>query len=63
MYLTWYGFGRFFIEGLRADSLYIGAFRISQILALAFVLFGIISLIIMRKKANERANKLNEYLS
>ena len=29
----WYGFGRMFIEGLRQDSLYLGAFRVSQLLA------------------------------
>lgn len=30
---AWYGFGRMFIEGLRADSLYVLGFRISQVLA------------------------------
>lgn len=29
-YITWYGFGRMFIEGLRTDSLYLGPWRISQ---------------------------------
>ena len=24
LYFAWYGFGRFFIEGLRIDSLYLG---------------------------------------
>lgn len=33
LYLSLYGFARFFIEGLRTDSLYIGAFRVSQLLA------------------------------
>ncbi len=28
----WYGLGRMFIEGLRQDSLYVGIFRISQLL-------------------------------
>ena len=32
-YLAWYGLGRAFIEGLRTDSLYIGPFRVSQLLA------------------------------
>ncbi len=32
-YVFWYGLGRTFIEGLRVDSLYIGSFRISQLLA------------------------------
>ena len=40
-YLCWYGFGRFFIEGLRTDSLMIGPFRVSQLLAFAcFVAAG-----------------------
>lgn len=33
--VAWYGLGRFFIEGLRQDSLYLGQFRISQLLAAA----------------------------
>lgn len=35
MYLMWYGFGRFFIEGLRTDSLWLvpGVIRVSQLLA------------------------------
>ena len=38
MYLAWYGLGRFFVEGLRTDSLYVGEFRISQVLGfLCFV--------------------------
>lgn len=40
MYLTWYGFGRMFIEGLRTDSLYVGSFRISQVVGLLCFLAG-----------------------
>lgn len=32
-YAAWYGLGRCWIEGLRVDSLYWGAFRVSQVLA------------------------------
>lgn len=39
-YLSWYGTGRFFIEGLRADSLYLGNMRISQLIAFLCVLTG-----------------------
>ncbi|MGM9681723.1 MAG: prolipoprotein diacylglyceryl transferase [Eubacteriales bacterium] len=42
-YLTWYGFGRMFIEGLRTDSLYIGGtdIRVSQLIAfLCFIIAG-----------------------
>lgn len=44
-YLVWYAAGRFFIEGLRADSLYIGTFRVSQLVSLAVFAVGIISLV------------------
>ena len=37
MYAAWYGLGRFFIEGLRTDSLMWGSVRVSQ--ALAGILF------------------------
>jgi len=40
LYLALYGFARFFIEGLRTDSLYMGSLRISQVLAgLLFIVF------------------------
>lgn len=39
MYLTWYGFGRMLIEGLRTDSLYVGPFRISQVVG--FLCFAV----------------------
>ena len=48
-YLLWYGMGRFFIEGLRTDSLYVGAFRISQIVAVLSVIVSVIMLIRLRK--------------
>ena len=43
MYLAWYGFGRFFIESLRTDSLYLPGteIRISQLVgAICFIVFG-----------------------
>ena len=39
-YLTWYGLGRTVIEGLRMDSLYLGPFRVSQMLAAVSCLTG-----------------------
>ena len=49
-YLCWYGFGRFFIEGLRSDSLYVGMFRISQIVSLIIFVVGVIGLIYIKRK-------------
>ncbi len=40
-YLVWYGMGRTWIEGLRADSLYIGSLRVSQMLAILTVVVGL----------------------
>lgn len=54
LYLTWYGLGRFFIEGLRTDSLYVGPFRISQVVGAACFLLGISALIIFGILAAKR---------
>lgn len=40
-YLIWYGIGRLFIEGMRTDSLYLGTFRVSQIVSVVIILLGI----------------------
>ena len=50
VYIMWYGIGRFFIEGLRTDSLMLGSFRISQLLAAVSVIFSLIILVILRRK-------------
>ena len=44
-YISWYGFGRMFIEGLRTDSLYVGQFRISQVVGFLCFFFGSATLI------------------
>ncbi|EMF0286731.1 prolipoprotein diacylglyceryl transferase [Enterococcus hirae] len=50
VYVMWYSFGRFFIEGLRTDSLYfLGVIRISQLLSV-FLFVGTIILFIWRRK-------------
>ena len=50
MYLAWYGFGRMFIEGLRTDSLYVGVFRISQVVGfLCFVICSTLLAILLVK--------------
>ena len=47
-YLIWYGVGRFFIEGMRTDSLYIGGLRVSQIISLLLVIAGVAFIIYQR---------------
>lgn len=46
-YLVWYGLGRVYIEGLRTDSLMLGSFRISQLLAGVTCLLALAILIYM----------------
>ncbi len=58
MYIAWYGFGRMFIEGLRTDSLYIGVFRVSQVVAFICVIVGVIMLIY--NLSRERRRKMTE---
>lgn len=50
LYSAWYGFGRFFIEGLRTDSLVIGSVKVSQVLAAVFMFAAIIIEIVVRYK-------------
>lgn len=46
-YVAWYGLGRTFIEGLRTDSLYWGAFRVSQLLAAISCFIAVLALIVL----------------
>jgi len=51
MYITWYGFGRMLIEGLRTDSLYVGVFRISQVIGFLCFVIGALFITIGLVKA------------
>ena len=55
MYITWYGFGRMFIEGLRTDSLMVGTFRISQVVAFLCFMVGFALLVYLGTRAAHRA--------
>lgn len=49
-YLILYSVGRFFIEGLRTDSLMLGPLRIAQVFSLVSIVVGIVFIVIARKK-------------
>ncbi len=49
-YFIWYGIGRFIIEGMRTDSLYIGIFRVSQIVSIILIIIGIIGIIYLVRR-------------
>lgn len=56
LYMIWYGIERFFVEGLRTDSLYLPfelfgeQIRVSQALSLGLVIAGIVLLVVFRKR-------------
>lgn len=54
LYIVWYGACRFFIEGLRTDSLIIPGtgLRVSQVIAAACVVAGIILLVLFRHRTS-----------
>ena len=59
-YLIWYSFGRFFIEGMRTDSLWMfNVIRISQLVSIVLFLLGI-GLIVVRRR---RVPAVPDYVS
>lgn len=60
-YLIWYSFGRFFIEGLRTDSLYlIGELRSAQVVSIIGIAIGIILIVYRRFKVRPVVRYLDE---
>ncbi len=59
VYITWYGFGRMLIEGLRTDSLYVGDLRISQFVGAVSFIVGAVLLILGFRRA--KGKKTEEY--
>ncbi|WP_337574517.1 prolipoprotein diacylglyceryl transferase [Fournierella sp.] len=56
MYAAWYGAGRFWIEGLRTDSLMLPGMtlRVSQLIALISVLAAVAAIVISRRKIGKK---------
>ncbi len=54
IYGMWYGFGRFFIEGIRTDSLMAGSLRVSQVLSSVIVIACIIVYILLHRRYKEK---------
>ena len=50
MYIVWYGAGRFFIEQLRTDSLYLGTMRVSCLVAAIAVIGGIVLFFVLKNR-------------
>ncbi|HDD4046863.1 TPA: prolipoprotein diacylglyceryl transferase [Staphylococcus aureus] len=55
LYLTWYSIGRFFIEGLRTDSLMLTSnIRVAQLVSILLILISISLIVYRRIKYNPR---------
>lgn len=62
-YIVWYGFGRFLIEGLRTDSLYLfnSPIRVSQAVAIICVIAGFVSIFVFRRKTKLALEEGGDY--
>lgn len=58
MYLIWYGTGRAVIEQLRTDSLYIGSFKVSQLVAIISAAAALVCFVIFKLKTNRSGKPL-----
>ena len=58
IYLIWYSTARFFIEGLRTDSLMFFGLKIAQIISIIMFITGVY--LVFREKKDTRINRLKE---
>lgn len=60
-YVIWYSIGRFYIEGMRTDSLMLtDQLRVAQTISIVLVIGAIIILVIRRMKGNDHARYLDK---
>ena len=52
LYLALYSLGRFFIEGLRTDSLMIGPLRVAQLISISFIVIAVIGMKVLNSRKN-----------
>ena len=58
LYFMWYSFGRFFIEGMRTDSLMLGPLRVAQLISILLFILGLF--IFLYKKKDTRVNRVKQ---
>ena len=58
-YLVWYGIERFFVEGMRTDSLMFLSLRVAQLVSILMIIIGIILFIYSLKKG-KKYGEVNE---
>jgi phosphatidylglycerol:prolipoprotein diacylglycerol transferase len=60
IYAIFYSLGRFWIEGLRTDSLYIGPLRTAQVVSLVLIGAGIVALFVNHRRKHSHADPKHE---
>ena len=58
-YLVWYGIERFFVEGIRTDSLMFLSLRVAQLVSILMIILGIVLFIYSLKKG-KKYGEVNE---
>lgn len=62
LYFTGYGLGRFLVEGLRSDSLYVlPGLRVSQVLSLVLIIIGVILWFVVVNNNKTEKNYAGKY--
>ena len=51
-----YSVERFFVEGLRTDSLMFGPLRQAQLISLGLILIGIVLYVVLKKRATSKGD-------
>ena len=59
-YVIWYSIGRFFVEGLRTDSLMLGSLRMAQTISIALIVAAVAILIFRRTKKLSETRYLDQ---
>ena len=59
-YVIWYSFGRFFIEGLRTDSLMIGDLRMAQLISIFLIVVAVAAIVFRRIKGYAKIRYLDK---
>ncbi|MGX1402072.1 phosphatidylglycerol:prolipoprotein diacylglycerol transferase [Bradyrhizobium japonicum] len=58
-YLIWYSIGRFYVEGLRTDSLMLGSLRMAQMISIALIVAAIMIIIYRRVRNTTKTRYLD----
>jgi len=58
--LILYSVERFFVEGLRTDSLYIGSLRQAQVLSIVIIIASIAMSFVFKKRYEKQQEAVNE---